>query len=161
MARLKIFTLGILGIFMMTTGFGCKGIQGCSISRPPEAQPVTLEYWGVWDSPDQVAPLIGAYHSTHPTININYRQLRYEEYERKLLEAWADDRGSDVMAIPVSWLNRDKDRLTPLSASMSIPVKEVTGTLRKETITSLQEIIGLSLGYVISKFVDVVYINVI
>ena len=161
MARLKIFTLGILGIFMMTTGFGCKGIQGCSIKKPPEAQPVTLEYWGVWDSPDQVAPLIGGYHSTHPTININYRQLRYEEYERKLLEAWADDRGPDIMAIPVSWLNRYKDRLTPLPAVMSIPVKEVTGTLKKETITSLQEINGLSIGDIKSKYVDVVYNNVI
>ena len=65
------------------------------------------------------------------------------------------------MAIPVSWLNRYKDRLTPLPAVMSIPVKEVTGTLKKETITSLQEINGLSIGDIKSKYVDVVYNNVI
>lgn len=161
MKHYKFFTLGILGIFMMTTGFGCKGLT-CGITPPPpEARPVALEYWGVWDSPEQVAPLINAYRSTHPTISVSYKQLRYEEYERKLLEAWADDRGPDIMAIPASWLNKYKGRLEPLPAVMNVPIQEIKGSIKKEVVTSLQKVDGLVASDIKAKYVDVVYNNVV
>ena len=161
MFRFKIFILGILGIFIITTGFGCKGMS-CGITpTPPEARPVALEYWGVWDSPSSIDPLIKAYRASHPTIAVSYKQLRYEEYERKLLEAWADDRGPDIMAIPVSWLNKYQDRLVPMPATMTIPVQSMQGSLKKELVTNLQKIDGLKANDIKARYVDVVYNNVI
>ena len=87
---------------MITSGFGCKGL---SCNTTSESQRASLTYWGVWDSPGQLQALISAYEASHPTVQVDYKQLRYEEYERKLLEAWADDRGPDIFAIPASWIN--------------------------------------------------------
>ncbi len=162
MKHYKLFTLATLSIFVITSGFACKNSTGgCSIVTPPEAKPVTLQYWGVWDSSAQVGPLIQAYQANHPTITVQYRQLRYEEYEQKLLEAWADDRGPDVFAVPVSWLKKYESRLKPMPASVKIPVQQVQGSIKKEVVTSLQEVKGYSTEDVKSRFVDVVYNDVV
>lgn len=154
----KIISLLLVGVFMITSGFGCKGL---SCQTGSQSQPVTLTYWGVWDSPDQLGSLIQGYQASHPTVKVVYKQLRYEEYERKLLEAWADDRGPDVFAIPVSWLNKYQSRIVPMPATVKIPVQEVKGTLKKETVISLQTIKGLTANELKSQYVDVVYNNVV
>ncbi len=143
---------------MITSGFGCKGLSCNSAS---ESKPVSVTYWGVWDSPEQLKALIGAYEASHPTVKVDYKQLRYEEYERKLLEAWADDRGPDIFAIPASWINKYQNRIVPMPSTVKIPVQEVRGTLKKETVISLQTIKGLTANDIKSQYVDVVYNNVI
>ncbi len=152
----KLITLFLIGAFMLTSGFGCKGVT-CKKS----AQSVTLQYWGVWDSPAQVYSLISAYEASHPSVRVVYKQLRYEEYERKLLEAWADDAGPDVFAIPVSWLNKYQKRIVPMPKTVTIPVQEIKGTLKKEVVVSEQTIKGLTADQVKSMYVDVVYNNVV
>ncbi|MFA5127063.1 MAG: extracellular solute-binding protein [Patescibacteria group bacterium] len=162
MRSYKKLSLLLIGVLMITSGFACKNSTGgCSITKPPEARPVTLQYWGVWDSQAQIGPLIQAYQATHPTIKVQYRQLRYEEYENELLEAWADDRGPDIFAIPASWLKEYESRLKPMPASVKIPVQEVKGSIKKEVVTSLQEVKGYSSDDIKSRFVDVVYNNVV
>lgn len=158
MRRYKIITLLLIGVFVITSGFGCKGLS-CNIS--PESRPVALTYWGVWDTPEQLGALINEYQSSHPSVTVVYKQLRYEEYERKLLEAWADDRGPDIFAIPVSWLNKYQNRIVPMPATVKIPVQEVTGTLKKETVTSIKTINGLTAAQLKDQYVDVVYKNVV
>lgn len=141
---------------MITSGFGCKGMT-CKKS----GQSATIQYWGVWDSPAQVQGLISAYQASHPSVKVVYKQLRYEEYERKLLEAWADDRGPDVFAIPVSWLNKYRGRIVPMPKAFTIPVQEVRGTIKKETVITEQTIPGLTADQVKNLYVDVVYKNVV
>ncbi len=159
MSKLKKFTTLILIVFVITSGFGCRW-------NPFEGdkelyEPVTLEYWGVWDSPGQINPLIVNYQASHPTISINYRNLRYEEYEQKLLEAWAEDRGPDVFAIPVTWLKEYQHRLEPMPLSLKIPVQEIQGTFKKEAITTLREFRGLSPYDIKNRYVPVVYDDII
>ncbi len=154
----KIITLLLIGVFVITSGFGCKGL-GCSTDVA--SQPVALTYWGVWDSPTQVAGLIQDYQASHPTVKIIYKQLRYEEYERKLLEAWADDRGPDIFAIPASWLNKYQNRIVPMPSKVQIPVQEIKGTIKKETVVTLQTVTGLRADEVKNQYVDVVYNNVV
>ncbi len=158
MRRYKIITLLLLGVFVITSGFGCKGL---SCNTAVESRPVSLTYWGVWDSPGQLQSLIQAYQVSHPTVRVTYKQLRYEEYERKLLEAWADDRGPDIFAVPVSWLNKYQNRIVPMPATVKIPVQEVKGTLKKETVTTIQTVNGLTANDLKNQYVDVVYNNVV
>lgn len=159
MRSYKIISALLIGVFVITSGFGCKW-------NPFEKdkalyKPVTLTYWGVWDSPKQVAGLIQEYQSSHPSVKVNYKQLRYDEYEMKLLEAWADDRGPDIFAIPVSWLNKYQNRTVPMPSVVKIPVQEVQGTLKKETVTTIKSVRGLSADEVRGQYVDVVYNNVV
>jgi multiple sugar transport system substrate-binding protein len=159
--RLKLFTLLMLTIFIVSSGFGCKW-------NPFERQkavydPVTLEYWGVWDTPGQLKALMVDYNTSHPTIKVNYRNFRYDEYERKLLEAWADDRGPDVFAIPSTWIKsyKHKDRIEPMPDSYQIPVSEMQGSIKQELVTVLKNFRGLSARDIKNQYVSVVYDDVV
>lgn len=153
----KKFILLLLAILVVTSGFGCKWTP----KKQSQLQPITLEYWGVWDTSEQVAPLIKAYQDRHPTIKVNYRNFRYEEYETELLEAWADDRGPDIFAIPASWLKEYQHRLEPMPQSVTIPILEMQGTIKQEAVTVLTDIKGLSPQDVKDRYVPVVYDNVV
>src|SRR3990167_6555517 len=82
--------LALLLALPLLAGFGCKG-------APKEVkqatQPTTLNYWRVTDGSDAFQDIIQGYRAKHPNITINYRQLRFEEYEYELLNALAEDRG--------------------------------------------------------------------
>ena len=159
MNRSKIFILLILFIFIISSGFGCKWNP---FSKEKELfTAVTLEYWGVWDNYAQLKPLIDDYQASHPTIKVNYRNFRYDEYERELLEAWADDRGPDIFAIPATWLKKYEPRLEAMPASHKIPIYELQGTIKQEPVKVLKEFRGLSSNDVKTRYVPVVYDNII
>jgi ABC-type glycerol-3-phosphate transport system substrate-binding protein len=157
--RIKLFTLSILMVFVVTSGFACK--WNPFRSDPELYNKVTLEYWGVWDTPEQLNSLIQSYNLSHPTIKVRYRNFRYEEYERKLLEAWADDKGPDVFTIPSTWLKSYQHRIVAMPESHKIPVQELQGTLKQELITVLKTFRGLSAQDIKNKYVSVVYDDVV
>ena len=157
MKNFKLTTLLLLFIFIISSGFGCKN----SDKEVKNFKPVTLEYWGVWDTKAQLKSLINDYQSNHPAIKIKYRRFNYDEYERELLEAWADDRGPDLFSIPITWLKEYKHRLKPIPKSVKIPTKEVVGTIQKETITVMKEYGTTSIRDLKKRFVDTVYEDVI
>ncbi len=157
--RYKLITISILFILLITSGFGCK--WNPFKNRGIEYKPVTLEYWGVWDTQAQINQIISKYKSTHPTVKINYKNFRYDEYEDKLLEGWAFGNGPDLFAIPVSWLKKYQEHLEPMPSVTKIPVQEVKGTIKKEVITTLKSFKGLSSYDIKQKYVPVVYDNIV
>lgn len=158
MKHYKLFVLLILAVFVMTSGFGCKGV---SCGSDEELQKITLEYWGVWDTAADVQVLIDQYEESHPTIDVTYRNFRYDEYERKLLEAWADDRGPDIFAIPVTWLKAYQHRIVPMPDSTSVPVLEMKGAIREEPVITAKRFAGLKERELKEKYVPVVYNDVV
>lgn len=158
----KLYILSILFVFIITSGFGCKTDIFKSTTDKAYLTRVTLEYWGVWDTAAQVKTLTDAYKKLHPTITINYRRFRYEEYERKLLEAWAEDRGPDIFSIPVTWLKDYKNRfLLPAQPVLKVPAYEKVGQLKEETVLNVLEYPGIKPLDVQDQFVPVVYDDVI
>lgn len=157
--RIKLFTLIVLTIFIVNSGFSCK--WNPFRSEPELYDPVTLEYWGVWDTPKQLEALIADYKTTHPTISVVYKNFRYEEYERKLLEAWADDRGPDIFAIPSTWLKNYQHRIVPMPDTYKIPIYKLQGTIKQELITVLETFRGLSPQDIKNQYVSVVYDDVV
>ena len=102
MVKVRFLIIILLAVFLVTTGFGCKQ----NIINKEKFQPITLQYWGVWDTPEQMQSIIKAYTATHPTIKVEYKNFRYDEYEQKLLEAAWEDRVPDVFMIPASKVSR-------------------------------------------------------
>lgn len=159
MKAYKKITIFLLFSFIISSGFGCK--WNPFRSDPELYEPVTIEYWGVWDSPSQIKNLITAYEESHPTVSVNYRNFRYEEYERKLLEAWADDRGPDVFAIPSSWIKKYQPRLEAMPSTYKLPIYQLQGSIREELVIVLQEFSGLSPQDIKNRYVPVVYDDVV
>lgn len=127
----------LLFVFLMTSGVGCK------ITSPEAkqaAKPITLEWWRVWDSEDTVSDIISVYKIRRPNVTINYRQLRFEEYEKELLDAWAEGRGPDIFSVHNTWVGNYEGKLFPLPEALTVPEIVPTGPscARQETKTVLR-----------------------
>lgn len=157
----RIFSLLILFVFIITSGFGCKNNLFAPAEERAALKPVKLTYWGVWDSPEQINSIISAYRKKHPTVSITYRKFRYDEYERELLEAWADGRGPDIFAIPATWLKDYQARLEPAPKTMKVPVYEMTGQIKQEPTLVLKTLSSYTTNSIKEKFIPVVYDDVI
>lgn len=148
--KLKLAVLSLIGAALITSGFSCKKAQ-------PPLEPITINYWRVWDNASDIGPIIAAYNQLHPNITINYRKLRYEEYEAEMLNAFADNRGPDILSIHNTWVAKYQPRLAPMPSRISMPYQYVQGTLKKELVTEYRDTPIPSAADVKRKFLDVVY----
>ncbi len=144
---------------------GCTSIFANSIDdyTKKKMQPITLNYWRVWDGPDDFGQIIAYYNSLHPNITINYRKLRYEEYEQALIEAFAVDRGPDILSIHNTWVKgyQDKGLLAPMPAQTTMVFPQVQGKLKKEVIYTKKSDTSPTLNQMKNDFVDVIYNDVV
>lgn len=122
---IKASSILLIFAFLLTTGLTCGGGDTVSI------RPITLDYWGVWHDPEDIAPLISDYRAMYPYVRINYRKFRFEEYEKELLEAFAEDRGPDVFSIHNTWVNEYRPKLAPLPGQTRVARRIVEGEIRK------------------------------
>lgn len=102
---------------LVFAGFGCKGLSSQQLSA---IKPVTLEYWGVFESPDAIEKTIQKYRQLHPNITINYRKFRLEEYEKELVNALAEDRGPDIFSVEADWVRAYANKASPMPQSVKI-----------------------------------------
>ncbi len=153
----KLGILGLLLVFIITSGASCSSSKVSS----EELQPITLNYWRVWDGPDDMAPLIEAYKAVQPNITINYRKLSYDEYEAALLDAWAEDRGPDIFSIQNTWVRKYQTKIAPLPDTLTVVRPTTKGALKKEVVGETQKIRSISPTEVKNTFVDAVAPDVI
>ncbi len=150
----KILPFFLICIFILTSGFGCKSVD-------PEAQKrmesVTLDYWRVFDGKDDFGEIIKKYNQIHPNIKINYKKLRYEEYEEKLIEAMAKDRGPDMFSIHNSWMKKYQELLAPLPPSIEMAYPVEKGGIENRVVPELRTKKTIGLKGLREKFVDDVY----
>lgn len=154
----KIIAISLLLLFILTSGFGCKGVD----KKVQEAmKPITLEYWRVFDGPDTFEEIIKNYNQIHPFITIKYKKLRYEEYEDELLNALAEDRGPDMFSIHNTWMTKYKNKIEPLpeQITMAYPVEQ--GSIKKEIIPELRTKRTIGPKQLKDIFVDVVSHDVV
>lgn len=146
-----LFILVLISLPLL--GFGCKG---GSIDAKQAAKPITINMWGVWDEVDYWQEIFDDYKLTHPNVKFSYRKLRIEEYERALLEAWAEDRGPDIFMMHNTWIPAYQNKLTPLPDSLSLPVQELQGTFKKEAVWVLKNFPTPTAEQIGKKFVKAV-----
>lgn len=122
-----------------------------------------MNVWGIWDSTDDLAPFIASYKAIHPFVNIQYKRLRYNEYENALIEAFAADKGPDIFAIHNTWLEKyhSKGFISPLPLKTIMARPVVQGSIKKEVVQQLKTNISLTVPDIKRKFIDVVYHDVV
>lgn len=150
--------LSLLAAIVLLAGFGCKGV---SKEVKEASKPFTLSYWRVFDDVDVLRPALQKYQALHPNIHIDYRKFTSTEYENELLEALAEDKGPDVMSLHHTWLTRWQPRLFPVPNVLNVTYQEVQGTLKKETVTVLKQIPGMTVKKLAADFLPVVSQDVI
>lgn len=125
--------IAAVALFSMLFGAGCtKGPDAATVAA---SQPKTLVIWGVVDDIDAYAPIFQAYQAAHPHISMDYRKFRLEEYEDKLVNAMADDRGPDIFLIHNTWVGKYMPRIAPMPATTNMVYKFVSGGMTNQTET--------------------------
>ena len=154
----KLILLSLVFVFILTSGFGCKG-ESKEIAKA--MKPVTLKYWRVWDGPDAFSEIIAAYKQQHPYVNIEYHKLRYSEFEQTLLEALAEDEAPDIISLHNTWIKKYQSKIVPMPAQTSMAFPVLKGTLKKEVVNEIRTVPGLSEKDIKKLFVDQVYDDVV
>ncbi|MDO8592915.1 MAG: extracellular solute-binding protein [bacterium] len=154
----RVIILFLLFIFLLTTGFGCKLVD----QKTQDAmKPINLNYWGVWNSQDDFTDILNAYKKLHPYITINYRKLRYDEYEKEIINALAEDRGPDIFSINNTWIKKYQTKITPMPATITMAYPVTKGAIKKEVVPELRTSKSLNLTDIKNNFVDAVYQDVV
>ena len=147
----RLFPLGVAAVLLITTGIGCGGSQ-----KPQAAQEVTLKYWRVFDGDDSFDEIIDSFQAQHPYINVEYKVLRFDEYEDELVRALAEGEGPDIFTVHNTKMREYKDLLAPMPDSITVKYLETVGTVRKETVLTTKQIALPSQKSIKSDFVDAV-----
>lgn len=137
--------------------------SGCG-KQVAQVKPITLEYWGVWNEGSDIEPVIAMYKKKYPQVKINYKKLRFDEYQNELLTAWAQDKGPDIFSIPNSWVYAYKDFIVPMPASTTMLrkyQKTSFGGARKQTVVEKVSTAGYTPQTLGQKFLDVVSDDVV
>ncbi len=154
----KIIILGLILAFILTSGFGCKLVDK---TTQEAMKPVTLTYWRVYDGADAFDQIFANYKKLHPYITINYRKLRYDEYEKELINALAEDRGPDIFSIHNTWLRKYQTKITPMPPTITMAFPVERGTIKKEVVPELRTSRSLNANDIKNNFVDAVYGDVV
>jgi len=157
--KFKLLFVGLILIFIATSAFGCKNTVG--EEEKEKVQPITLNYWRVWDGQETFADIIAAYKAIHPNITINYKKLRYEEYEKELIDSLAENRGPDIFSLHAGWSRRYQNKIMPLPPQITMAYPVIVGTLKKEETIKLITTSSINPNQIRDLFVDSVYDNAV
>lgn len=155
----KLLILAGLFVVMLTTGLGCKG--GDSGGKAALEKPVTLEFWGVFDDSTAYQPVIDQYRQSRPNVDIKYKKLQFGEYERALLDAWAEGRGPDIFMVHNTWIGAYENKIKPMPEKIKVPTIGYTGTVKKEKTVIFKDVPTITPGQINNIFISVVPLDVI
>lgn len=79
---------------------------------------VTLTYWGLWEDPNTIKPLIDEYQKSHPTVKINYTKQNPKEYRERLQAAINRGEGPDLFRFHNTWTDMLKNELSAIPESI-------------------------------------------
>ncbi len=157
--RFPIAILSLLAIALIVLpGLGCRG--GSKEAKSAQKQ-VDLTIWRVFDDSDTFRDVIDEYKKFHPNVRINYKKLRFDEYQDELLQAFAEDRGPDIFVVHNTWMKKYLPLIEPMPDTLRITYKEVQGTVKKEEVVVLRNEPTMSLRELNDKFVQVVSDDVV
>lgn len=118
MRKFSSWFLILAGLILL--GQGCfSGGGGTQVNDN-----VTLRYWRVFDGEDTMRPVINAYRARQPNVNIEYRRLRFDEYEDELIRAFAEGRGPDIFTIHNTEVNNYRSLIQPMPAQVTVTARE-------------------------------------
>ena len=87
-------------------------------SRPINPNPVTLEFWGLYDDLKIWQPLFDAFRKDNSNVSFNYTQMNPDTYEKDLVEALASGKAPDIIMFHSSWLPKHGNKISPLPQTL-------------------------------------------
>ncbi|MFA6475304.1 MAG: hypothetical protein WCV88_03850 [Patescibacteria group bacterium] len=151
----SLIGLSLMCVWLISSGAVCRG----SGTQPA---PFTLEYWTVYTSSEDIQPVIDAFAVKYPYISVEIKTFRQDEYEGKLIEAWAQGKGPDMFSVPNSHIGSFQNLISPMPSSLKLTSVTVTQSLgQKNTVVASEALKGTTAQDVNVLFPQVVYDDVV
>lgn len=114
----KIIILGISGSILLVFILIFVGvIPGLRKSEQASIK-ANLEFWGLYDKDAAYTQAIQSFKNKYPDVFIKYKQFNnLDEYKRALLEAFAINKGPDILMIQNSALPNEINKISPIPAT--------------------------------------------
>jgi len=154
----KIFILSFLSVFLLTTGFGCKGLSQTQVSA---VKAVKLTYWTVYDDVDELRTLASIYSQKYPNVSIDIKQVGYDEFDNLFTNALADDVGPDIVSQHVRWLRKNSTRLLSAPATTKMSRIVITDNFSKDQQLVIDTNTLPNASYIKNNYVQTVYNDVV
>jgi multiple sugar transport system substrate-binding protein len=108
-----------------------------------------LTWWGLWEDPSVVTPLITAYEVAHPGIKINYVGQSKQDYRERLTNALAKGTGPDIFTFHNSWVPMFRSDLDSLPAVVMNPADyaKTFYPIASSDLSNGSSIVGIPLEY--------------
>jgi ABC-type glycerol-3-phosphate transport system substrate-binding protein len=118
-------------------GLGCKGLSN---EEKAAIQPITLNYWTVYNNVSSLEKIIAKYKSVRPYVTVNIKQVRADEFDNLFVNALADNVSPDVVSVQANNMGKYISRLSPMPPKVKMAKITVEkGTLKNETIVVVDE----------------------
>ncbi|NCS72093.1 MAG: extracellular solute-binding protein, partial [Candidatus Magasanikbacteria bacterium] len=150
--RISMFIV-ILSSFTFL-GLGCKGL---SPTQTAAITPVEINYWTVFDDVDVLRQFAEQYKVIRPYVTVNIRQVRYDDFDNRLINALADDIQPDIVSIHVQWLRKYLSRLDPMPSTVSVADVAVSGQYVKNVQVDVYDQRMPSVNAVKANYINTVY----
>lgn len=152
---MRKFSLIFVVCGLLLSGAGCSLLGGTSV----QIKPITLNYWRVDGDATVLAEIIDAYRKIHPNVEIAVTSFPASDYEQKLVEALAEDRGPDLFSLPNVKLLEWQTRLLPLPKETAVPTRTVNQ--QKQVVTVNRKTTSLTIRQLLIDYVEAVGKDVI
>ncbi|MEK7138489.1 MAG: extracellular solute-binding protein [Patescibacteria group bacterium] len=110
LSKRQIFLIGGIGlgvlVFILVIFFNLR-------TNDPANVKVTLRVWG-FEDPKMLSGIFGVYKTVSPNVTVEYTRVSESDYDKKLLEALALQKGPDVFVVDNNSLLKWKDFLAPV-----------------------------------------------
>lgn len=78
---------------------------GPTVDTPLTPQPITLNYWGLWEEESVIRPAIEEYKKIKPNVTINYERKSSINYRTRTQTQIETGGGPDIFLLHNSWIN--------------------------------------------------------
>ncbi len=85
---------------------------------PAKIGQVELTYWGLFEDPSVVAPIIADFEKEYPNIKIDYSKQSIEQYKDKLVTRSNSGSAPDIFRFHNTWIPQLSNLLLPLPTSV-------------------------------------------
>src|SRR3990170_6029767 len=110
----------VMVVVLLVIGLGFLAIRTFFKGRTPSFSN-TITWWGLWEEPSVITPLIDEYQSSHPGVKIEYIKQSHQDYRERVASAFAEGKGPDIFSFHNSWVPMFKDDLDKVPASVVSP----------------------------------------
>ncbi len=110
-----VLLIVIFGVRMILSNLSGQGGTSSGSNRP-----VTLTYWGLWESNDAIQSVIKDFENQNPGVTIQYSQQSAKDYNERLQSACARGQCPDIFRFHATWTQSytQKGLLAPVPSSV-------------------------------------------